>query len=148
MNRWKELTDEQKREFVQSKFCRLHREAYCIMRYRCPKGHVIEIWNSRDGVTPLIIGCRKGGCKEEGQHVQWNEDEYDIFHKPTVGEYFWRDGTRQEARDIVKSRLENFPVDQEYLTRIGCETIDDFIAMLVNDPEGEFRPGWPMLDRW
>lgn len=50
-----------------------HCEAFCLMLYQCEVCRHIEIlWNSRDGVTPFIIGCTK--CKGSMSHTVWHVD--------------------------------------------------------------------------
>ena len=51
-----------------------HNEAFCLMRYGSDDGTEIEVlWNSRDGVTPFMIGSRL----TEGmlRHIDWQEDK-------------------------------------------------------------------------
>ena len=127
---------------------RLHKEAFCIMQYECPKEHTVYIYNSRDGVTPFIIGCKQIGCDKQAQHVRWNEDKYELLHKLEMGEWFWRDGTPEEAYDIVMNRLNRYPPDEQFLRDNNCRSAIEFAHLLVNNPDGEFRLGWPMLDRW
>ena len=43
-----------------------HKEAYCIMFYKCDKCHAVErFWNSRDGVTPFIVLARADVCRRQ-----------------------------------------------------------------------------------
>ena len=51
-----------------------HREAFCLMWYACPCGHAERYWNSRDGVTPFMIGCEAKGCKAmmKSSDLHWN----------------------------------------------------------------------------
>ena len=60
-----------------------HREAFCLMKYRCDNCYKIEtLWNSRDGVTPFMIPCSDHACKGTMQHINWNEDKYAPDFKP------------------------------------------------------------------
>jgi len=119
-----------------------HAEAYALMMYECKDcGHRERIWNSRDGVTPFAMGCVK--CKTgTATHGNWRADKSCKDYRPVSGEYFWRDGTSQEASDIMRERIESmqiaFPVDRDTEIR------------LINDAAigaGEFQKGWPMLER-
>ena len=48
-----------------------HKEAFCLMQYQCEKcGGLEYLWNSRDGVTPFMLGCIK--CDGMMQHINWN----------------------------------------------------------------------------
>lgn len=61
-----------------------HVEAFCIMTYKCDYCHFEEkIWNSRDGVTPFIIGCTR--CRGEMQHINWEQDERNENYIPSEG---------------------------------------------------------------
>jgi hypothetical protein len=52
-----------------------HAEAFCNMKYVCQEcGHSEMVWNSRDGVTPFIIGCTK--CDGDMCHIgPWNKEK-------------------------------------------------------------------------
>lgn len=71
-------------------------EGFKLMHYRCSRGHWEMIWNSRNAVTPFIIGCRF--CTEEAEHVNWNQDEYLPDHKPAAGTRVFIDLTIEKAR--------------------------------------------------
>lgn len=85
-----------------------HKEAFCIMSYRCSDcGHEERIWNSRDGVTPLGIGCPK--CKGHNMcHVDWQMDFYaplqSIYLKP--GDRYFVDMTMERARQYASIRVD------------------------------------------
>lgn len=127
-----------------------HIEAYCHMTYRCREhGHEIRIWNSRDGVTPFAMTCREPGCGLEARHVDWQLDIYDPTYQLQPGDWYWRDGTQEEAEAIIRRRLEAYPPSQDYLAERGFATVEDFIQELARpgDRLSEFPPGWPQLDR-
>ena len=117
-----------------------HGEAFMVMTYECKAGHQFEIWNSRDGVTPFGVGCRTPGCSAPATHVNWPRDRYEPNHQLKPGDWFFRDGTPEEARAIVRRRLEQARGTE--WERPESEW-DDVIKGVT---EGhEFQPGWPML---
>ena len=60
-----------------------HAEAFCIMKYHCEKcGKEELLWNSRDGVTPFIIGCSDEDCDGHMQHADWHMDRCIPEYKP------------------------------------------------------------------
>lgn len=77
-----------------------HKEAFCIMTYRCKDcGHEERIWNSRDGVTPFCIGCPK--CKGHNHyHVDWYMDRYAPCHTVMLkpGDRYFITMTMERAR--------------------------------------------------
>lgn len=66
-----------------------HREAFCLMWYRCDCGAVLRAWNSRDGVTPFGVNCPSCG-EARMMHDRWDEDEYAPHHKPHKGQLIFR----------------------------------------------------------
>lgn len=121
----------------------LHGEAFMLMNYRCEQGHRLEIWNSRDGVTPFSMTCPK--CGESMTHEDWFLDRQVPGHRLKHGDPFFRDGTPDEAEQIMRSRIErakNRPGGDPHLT-------PEYEAELVQSArngDSEFRPGWPRLD--
>ena len=91
-------------EIPSRRHCR-HGEAYCLMAYRCTKcGKEEVIWNSRDGVTPFIIGCR--WCGGEAQHVRWEADAYAPCHRAAPGKRIFVDMTPEKARLYANRRFD------------------------------------------
>ena len=91
-----------------------HPEAFRLMLYVSKDRSVIEtIWNSRDGVTPFIVGARDTVLRvpdDEGtalQHDLWSSDPYALFHVPNVGDRIFVDAT--EA--LLRPRAEKFVVE-------------------------------------
>lgn len=119
-----------------------HGEAYMIMRYRCPKGHDHPVWNSRDGVTPFGIDCPEEGCDQIADHHNWEGDRYEPLHQLIPGEYFFRDGTPEEAKAIILRRLESARGSSWERPESEWPALTDDIL------EGhEFQAGWPHLDQ-
>ena len=129
-----------------------HREAFALMWYACDCGHRERAWNSRDGVTPFVIGCPS--CGGDAKHVDWNRDYCKPDHKPHRGQMVFRDGTPDEAREIMRRRLTQyrhaFPISDADAQRL----IDDAGKASARPyepdsemPPDEFQQGWPMSDR-
>ena len=80
-----------------------HAEAFNIMNYRCEAcGNVEKLWNSRDGVTPFMIGCPK--CNGTSQHVDWNADVKDPNFKPPKGMRVFVDLTKEKSLEYNLKR--------------------------------------------
>jgi hypothetical protein len=82
-----------------------HKEAFCLMLYQSTQTkRVLDIWNSRDGVTPFIAQIDD----EEYTHIAFNFDRCVPDHRPKPGDYFWRDITVDEAVRIAAMRVDHF----------------------------------------
>lgn len=124
-------------------------EAFMLMRYACKDCGTNEmIWNSRDGITPFSIGCRTDGCSESMNHVDWQNDIYAPDFKPATGQRFFRDGTPDEAANIMQRRIntmrDQYPTTQER----EAELIEGARNAAETGGESfhEFKAGWPTLD--
>lgn len=125
-----------------------HAEAFMLMRYRCRECSFSEfIWNSRDGVTPFGIPCRNESCSGTMNHIAWQNDLYLPDHAPMPGQRYFRDGTPDEAAEIMAKRIElfkdKFPVTPEKKQELieGARN-----AHKTGDANfHEFQKGWPML---
>ena len=103
-------------------------------------GHEEVVWNSRDGVTPFAIACR--GCGGEAHHAEWSRDVYNPEYRPRRGERIFRDGTPDEARAIMRRRLEmGRGTDYE----VPESEWSEYIEAAASEETGEFQPGWPSL---
>ena len=138
-----------------------HKEAFCLMTYACVGSHVPAVpgsrnfmdrtagcghrerfWNSRDGVTPFMMGCPS--CGGDLQHVDWHDDVYAPNHVPHWGQGIWRDGTPDEAEAIMRRRVDAYPArDGEEAARIEAA----IKAAREPSEHGEFQKGWPMFAR-
>lgn len=124
-----------------------HAEAFCLMWYRCDTcGHVERVWNSRDGITPFSMSCMKCGARgiRGGMnHTNWSHDACKPDHKLKPGQFFWRDGTREEAAQIMRDRIDQcrdqFPCTPEREAELIQSCLDGTCM--------EFQKGWPMLDQ-
>ena len=82
-----------------------HSEAFCLMLYQGKKTQrVIDIWNSRDGVTAFIVEIDG----EEYKHIAWQFDRCVPEHRLRPGDYFWRDMRREEAERFAAVRCDAF----------------------------------------
>lgn len=85
-----------------------HAEAFCLMTYRCECcGFEERIWNSRDGVTPFIVGCPNCG-KPNHKHVNWSDDVRSPLHGMMLktGDRYFTDLTMARAREIAAIRVD------------------------------------------
>jgi len=122
-----------------------------LMLYECKVcGGREVLWNGRDGVTPFGVPCRNETCNEHEMgspmlHIAWKLDKCAPAFKPWPGMRVFRDGTLEEARAIMRRRIESAK-GTEY-ERTPAE-IDEMIANIVLDDEGRsgFRRGYPMID--
>ena len=90
-------------------------------------------------------------CGGNAFHETWNLDVFARNHDPLPGERYFRDGIPEEARSIMRARIErirdHFPITDEedsmLIESVGGEyTADGDRPMIVTE---EFAPGWPML---
>lgn len=64
------------------------------MHYQCEKCETMEmLWNSRDGVTPFMIGCQK--CSGMMKHIDWDKDDCNPDYLPVRGQRVFVDMTPQ-----------------------------------------------------
>lgn len=118
-----------------------HREAYCLMNYKCEDcKHYEVIWNSRDGVTPFGTACPS--CSGSLMHVYFFSDKCVPDHKLNKFQKYWRDGTLEEAKMILKHRCIDFRAQGYDMGGVDDET---FIEEVLADGH-EFQKGWPRLD--
>ena len=124
-----------------------HGEAFCLMWYRCDKcEHKESIWNSRDGVTPFSMSCPS--CGELSLfHWRFDLDKYSPNYELLNGQRYWRDGTKEEAIELLHRRFDIFagrgqPVPIE---------VKNSMLLDLEKPSSErreFQDGWPQLDIW
>lgn len=118
-----------------------HNEAFKLMTYACVCGHRETIWNSRDGVTPFGMECQSCGGMYL-RHIDWKSDVYAPDHQLHKDQRFWRDGTPDEAEAIMRRRIEAYRDEHPCTPEKEADLI-----RIAREGEGEFRQGWPMLDR-
>jgi hypothetical protein len=126
-----------------------HKEAFALMWYACICGHRERIWNSRDGVTPFsglfCPSCGGRGLEVGGlSHVDWQLDQFAPNHKLHDGQRFFRNGTAEEAEAIIERRIAYFVKAREEIPVAMCERV----RAEAREQRGEWKPGWPMVDRY
>jgi hypothetical protein len=112
---------------VTNRFAKAHsfkyNEAFCLMLYQCKRtGHVIDIWNSRDGVTPFM--CDIDG--EEYGHIAFSFDRRVPDFKPKPGMYIWRTATRADGESVAKQEIASRGVPEGM-------SVESFTDIIVND---------------
>ena len=121
-----------------------HGEAFMLMRYACQEcGKNQMVWNSRDGVTPFMIGCPRTDCAGMMNHVDWRGDIYAPDYVPDNGERFFRDGTPDEAVAIMQKRIENMRDEYPLTPEEERDLIDR-----ARKGDDEFQKGWPTVALW
>ena len=118
----------------------MHKEAFALMWYGCECGHRERIWNSRDGVTPFGCGCPSCG-RSTMRHIDWSRDQIAEDHSPHKGQRVWRDGTPDEAAEIMTRRIASlqgtpYEADQKEAGRL---------IESARNGDGDFQRGWPHL---
>lgn len=118
-------------------------EAYCLMRYRDKRSHEIMIWNSRDAVTPFIVMVNG----QEYQHVDWNADRRNPFHRPLPGEYVFIKLTMEIARKYRRRMVErDWDVDFSGVRMSDrWETKEQAVEDLAKSDVESFAPDTPHL---
>lgn len=79
-----------------------HAEAYALMEYVGLGVEPITVWNSRDGVTPLVI--HHNGI--ERTHADWSKDRYAPDHLPEVGDLVFVDLTAPVCQHLADDYME------------------------------------------
>jgi hypothetical protein len=153
-----------------------HAEAFMLMWYACPCGHKERFWNARDGVTPFggVFCPSCGSSKYFAQdgfpgmtHVQFERDMRLVNHQPHPGQRIWRDGTKQEAVQILNNRFELFrekgrPVPEDvqesmmqnlhdtnckHCLGTGMRVANKALWCECWGDNSEFTKGWPIWER-
>lgn len=116
-----------------------HKEAFCLMFYENEETrNGFVIWNSRDGVTPFIVG-------EDGVHYQhnhWSMDmpvtnqDYIQRHILVPGQRIFRDMTASEARECAIRRVQSAKGTQ-YEVEEGSDYWNELVEHLTKDFTGE-----------
>lgn len=118
-----------------------HAEAFKLMQYRCEKCGKFEVlWNSRDGVTPLIISCRQKNCKGGMQHVNWQSDIYMPNHIPASGQRVFID-----MPDELKMPTARYMVQRGMGDGLELTDKPENIALRIAE---SFHEGDPWIITW
>jgi len=113
-----------------------HPKAFCLMRYKCQTCGAIElVWNSRDGATPFIIGCRN--CDSVSNHVDWGNDVYFPNYEPVIGMRIFIDLTQKAAEKSIRERVAEFWKDEDFKENFKNkeEAVQDFMADYYDEGE-------------
>lgn len=80
-------------------------EAFMVMEYECDTCKTVEkIWNSRNGVTPFMIGCRY--CDGISKHKNWNKDIFNPSYQPQPGERIFYGSHDSPRIKVVEETLQ------------------------------------------
>lgn len=140
-----------------------HGEAYMLMTYRCDGmagglaaaagrerrgcGASEVVWNSRDGVTPFMIGCRH--CGGEAKHVDWQGDVYAPNHQPELGDRIFVDLDPELAlpnrRDYVLEWWDHPDAPMREHPMLGPLGIEGAAARLAEADVQQYGGGTPHL---
>lgn len=111
-----------------------------LMQYEdADRLHTLVVWNSRDGVTPFVIGHPKHPGVELS-HVRWAEDRYAPDFVPPVGSYIFVDLTPERARELAVAQVEHwwdndlFPMSSMFADK--ATAVDYFAAEFMAPPPG------------
>jgi hypothetical protein len=109
-----------------------HAEAFCLMQYRCEKcGSTETLWNSRDGVTPFIVACRK--CKGHMQHINWHQDKRVLDYFPEPGMRIFTDLTKQIANIEYRVLVNKLWNVGDYPLKKSFKTKEDALKMYLEN---------------
>ena len=126
-----------------------HKEAFCLMWYACTCGHREQVWNSRDGVTPMFMNCPS--CGGQLGHADWNRDIRTPNHAPHPGQLVWRNGTVDEAIAIVKERFRQLQAMSADEAKVMLDNVRQTARGNIKPGKPgfwhEFEPGWPTVYR-
>lgn len=110
----------------------IHAEAYRLMQYqdgRDRDGPIEWLWNSRDGVTPFLIGKRNDGelhgATGSMKHINWQDDLLALQYVPNTGQRVFIDLTEPRARELLALRIQHqwdppgsgFKAKKHYVTK-------------------------------
>lgn len=139
-----ELTEKDFKKMVErNKATHSHSEAFCLMIYYCKELDETEVlWNSRDGVTPFVIGNKAG--TNMMQHVDWEKDVYRPDYVPEIDSRIFVDLTYEMALEIAHINVERWWDDSElsmrhhdYLGPLGKEDAAKSLADDMMKPAGQ-----------
>jgi len=118
-----------------------HVEAYWLMLYKCEECGFIEVlWNSRDGVTPLIIGCRN--CRGEAEHMMGVLDKHMPDYVPLPGQRVFVNMTKERAKEIAEKRIKSVGVPHPSGPPMTEERFDSIVEHIYDGGHA------PCIDVW
>lgn len=115
----------------------VHAEAFCLMTYKCEGCAKKEtLWNSRDGVTPFIIGCSDEGCRGQMLHVDFKLDACKPDFVPPKGMRIFVDMTRAEFEARWRRHIDRHWDDQRYpMSAQYASKEEAFAVFAANGPD-------------
>ena len=121
----------------------LYKEAFCLMTYYCKAcGAQMQIWNSRDGVTPFIVGCPD--CGKDMRHIDWQHDKRIVDYIPKKGQYIFTDMPEEVHMIYMRMRVNSMWDNPDIPKPPEVKTKEDMVKML--------QKGWdkksPFLMMW
>lgn len=121
-----------------------HKEAYCLMQYRAEDGTgpIEWLWNSRDGVTPFIIGSPDR--KVTLQHFNFQDDIPAPMYVPNIGQRVFVDLTEAKAREYLRARVDRqWDTDGQYAMKNNWDTKEEAFEALLDGSLRDVREGGP-----
>ena len=109
-----------------------HNEAFCLMRYGSDDGTEIEVlWNSRDGVTPFMIGSRL----TEGmlRHIDWREDKCRPDFTPHKGMRIFVNATKELVTPKLNEYVQEIWNHKEYPAKDHWDSKQECFDALLLD---------------
>ena len=118
-----------------------HAEAFCLMTYAekgSPAGcDWLQIWNSRDGVTPFVLIHPRTGA--ELMHVNWRDDQRVPDYVPEVGSYIFIDLHPEKAMQYAWAKVERYWEHPDYPMKEMFDTKKQAAQVMF----GDFQEGEP-----
>jgi hypothetical protein len=104
-----------------------------LMGYESDDGtQRLEVWNSRDGVTPFVITHPE--TKVELRHVRWQEDRYlGPEHQPAQGDWVFESLSLDQARRAAERNAQKFWDAPQYPASAQFERIEDLVELLTRE---------------
>lgn len=120
-----------------------HPDAYLLLSYRCPRGHLEWVYNNRDGSVPPSIGCDE--CPAMMKRCNYNQDEYQDpkRYRPEVGSRVFVPMTDHK----LEARTREF-VQKHWADFAGkFESVEDAVEVMVKvAKEREEQVGYGVPD--
>lgn len=118
-----------------------HAEAFMLMTYASDDGRIREVlWNSRDGVTPFIIGSKDQ--KTDLVHKDWHNDVYAPDHKLEPGQRYFVDATENLVKKELLAYIDKWWSDWTFPMHKMFASKEEAYTKLL---EGWLPPGAPWI---
>lgn len=110
-----------------------YNEAFMLMTYASKDGKTrVEVWNSRDGITPFVIEHPETGV--ELSHVDWHLDRYMPDYQPAPGSFIFTKLTPEKARPHAQRLVDRhwdraqFPLREAPFAQGGKEAAVEYFV--------------------